>query len=107
MAKAERYEIIFAPATFEHLRHIERKHHSLIREVIDRQLEFEPTVETRNRKPLRQPAALDAEWEIRFGPRNRFRVLYRIDEENRIVRILAVAEKVRGKLYVGGEEIEL
>jgi mRNA-degrading endonuclease RelE of RelBE toxin-antitoxin system len=107
MAKAKRYEIVFAPATSEHLQQIERKHHSLIREVVDKQLEFEASVETRNRKPLRQPAALDAEWEIRFGPANRFRVLYRIDEENRIVQILAVGEKVRGRLYVGGEEIDL
>ena len=75
--------------------------------MIDEQLRFEPRVETRNRKPLRQPAAFEAEWEIRFGPGNRFRVFYKLDDDRRTVRILAVGEKVRDRLYVGGEEIDL
>src|SRR5260370_36924705 len=107
MPQVARYSIVFAPVTFEHLRRIERKHHSLIRKMIDEQLRFEPRIETRNRKPLRQPAAFAAEWEIRFGPANRFRVLYKLDDDSRIVRILAVGETIRDRLYVGGEEIDL
>jgi hypothetical protein len=64
-------------------------------------------VETRNRKPLRQPAAFSAEWEIRFGPGNRFRVLYDVDTEHAEVHILAVGREVRNRLFIGGEEIEL
>jgi hypothetical protein len=44
-------------------------------------------------------------WEIRFGPDNRFRVLYDIDEENRAVQIIAVGEKDGSRLIVGGEEV--
>ena len=58
-------------------------------------------------KPLRQPAAFGAAWEIRFGPENRFRVLYDIEEEPRVVKILAVGEKHRDRLFIGGEEVEL
>jgi hypothetical protein len=71
------------------------------------QLRFEPNVETRNRKPLRQPAPFGAEWEIRFGPDNRFRVLYDIDKEQHAVQIMAIGEKVGTRLIVGGEEVEL
>ena len=45
------------------------------------------------------------EWELRFGPRNRFRVFYQIDHENRRVRIVASGEKDRNRLFVGGEEV--
>ena len=69
-------------------------------------MQFEPDVETRNRKPLRQPAPFAAQWEIRFGPNNRFRVLYDIDAQHRAVEIIAVGEKDGNRLIVGGEEIE-
>ncbi len=68
---------------------------------------FEPNIVTRNRKPLRPPAPFGATWEIRFGPDNRFRVLYDLDEEQRAVHIVAVGEKVGNRLHVGGEEVEL
>ena len=68
---------------------------------------FEPGVETRNRKPLRQPAPLAAEWEIRFGPENRFRVLYEIHEDEREVHVLAIGEKEGNRLLIGGEEVGL
>ena len=52
-------------------------------------------------------ASFDSTWEIRFGPDNRFRVLYDIDHEERKVHILAIGVKVDHRLVVGGEEIEL
>jgi hypothetical protein len=64
-------------------------------------------VETRKRKPLIQPAAIGATWEIRFGTDNRFRVLYDVVEEDREVHILAIGTKVGNRLIVGREEIEL
>ena len=70
-------------------------------------MQHEPTKETRNRKPLRQPAAFEATWEIRFGPENCFRVLYGIDEEHREVQIQAIGVKKGNRLFVGGEEVEL
>ena len=93
--------------TKNHLRAIEAKYHSLIRKEIEEQLLFEPDTETRNRKPLRQPAPFDATWEIRFGPNNRFRVLYGIDRERREVQIQAIGVKRGNRLIVGREEIEI
>lgn len=107
MAKKQAYDISYDEGTKEHLRCVEAKYHSLIRDKIEEQLSFEPTNETRNRKPLRQPAPFEATWEIRFGPDNRFRVLYGIDEENRAVQVLAIGMKDGNRLYVGGEEVEL
>lgn len=107
MVRQQRYSLVYAPEVREHLRSIEPKHYSLIREKIEEQLLYEPDTETRNRKPLRQPAAFDAEWELRFGPDNRFRVLYEIDAPNREVHILAVGVKERNRLLIAGEEIEL
>jgi hypothetical protein len=69
-------------------------------------LKFEPDSETRNRKPLRAPGILNAGWELRFGPDNRFRVFYDLDQESRRVQILAIGVKERNRLYIGGEEFE-
>ena len=89
------------------LRALEAKYHALIREKIGEQLRFQPGAETKNRKPLRPPAPFAATWEIRFGPGNRFRVLYDIDEEARVVRVTAIGEKKRERLFIGGEEVQL
>jgi mRNA-degrading endonuclease RelE of RelBE toxin-antitoxin system len=107
MARRRTYALVYAPAVKRHLRAIEVKYHALIRDTIEEQLELEPGVETRNRKPLRQPAPLAAEWELRFGPDNRFRVFYAIDTKALVVHVLAVGVKIRDRLFVGGEEIEL
>ena len=107
MARQKPFALVYGPEVRDHLRAIDAKHYSLIRAAIEDQLQHEPGVETRNRKPLRQPAAFEAEWEIRFGPDNRFRVLYDIDAEGREVNILAIGEKEGNRLRIGGEEIEL
>lgn len=107
MRRRRPYLLVYAPQVKQHLRSIERGHYPLIRETIERQLLFEPDRETRNRKPLRQPALLAAEWELRFGPGNRFRVFYEIDRGERVVQILAIGVKERDRLLIGGEEVEL
>jgi hypothetical protein len=84
-----------------------RRNTSLIRIAIEAQLQHEPGKESRNRKPLRQPALFEATWEIRFGPDNCFRVLYGIDEEHRQVQIQAIGVKKGNRLLVAGEEVEL
>ncbi len=86
MARRQPYDISYDRATKKHLRAIEAKYHALIRAGIEEQLQSEPGKETRNRKPLRQPAPFEATWEIRLGPGNCFRVLYGIDEERREVQ---------------------
>lgn len=99
--------MIYAPLTKSHLRTIDRKHYSLIRTAIENSLQYEPDVETTNRKPLKRHVAFEAEWELRFGPDNRFRVFYDIDMAAHEIHILAIGEKVRDRLMIGGKEIKL
>ncbi|MBX3001887.1 MAG: hypothetical protein KF893_25400 [Caldilineaceae bacterium] len=103
----QRFTIIYAPITKQHLRTIESRYYSLIRDVVDEQLSFEPTTETRNRKPLKRPVVFMATWEIRFGPQNRFRVYYDVDLEQATVSILAIGSKDGNRVVIGGEEIQL
>jgi hypothetical protein len=99
--------LIYDPEVVEHLAAIEPKYHSLIRNTIAKQLRFEPETATRNRKQLERPIDLGARWELRLGPDNRFRVYYRVVAEQRQVRILAIAVKVRNRVFLAGEEVEL
>lgn len=107
MARKQPFTLSYDEATRSHLRAIPANHHALIRRVIEEQLLFEPDKETRHRKLLRQPAPFEATWELRFGPDNRFRVLYGIDHERREVQVQALGVKKGNRLFVGGEEIEL
>jgi mRNA-degrading endonuclease RelE of RelBE toxin-antitoxin system len=107
VGKKKPFFLDFAPIVHEHLEAIDAKYDALIREQIEEQLTHDPDVQTRNRKPVRPPAAFESEWELRFGPSNRFRVFYQIDHERRQVRIVAIGEKNRNRLFVGGEEVNL
>ncbi|MGH7136417.1 MAG: type II toxin-antitoxin system RelE family toxin [Pirellulales bacterium] len=107
MARKQPYRIMYDEAAKVHLLAIEPKHHSLIREKIEEQLQFDPSSPSRNRKPLRQPAPFEATWEIRFGPNNRFRVLYGVDEERRQVQVQAIGAKEGNRLLIAGKEVEL
>jgi len=100
------FALQFAPEVVDHLRAIERRHHSLIRQVLNEQLTFTPDVQTRNRKPMEPPAPLDATWELRFGPGNQFRAFYEVDSAERVVRVLAIGVKRRNRLVIGREELE-
>lgn len=102
-----RFDLIYAPQVKTHLQAIEQKYHSIIRRTIKTQLQFEANVETRNRKPLERPIELGADWEIRFGPDNRFRVFYSVEQGNRQVFILAIGVKRGNRLILGREEINL
>jgi mRNA-degrading endonuclease RelE of RelBE toxin-antitoxin system len=101
------YKLVYAPQVKRHLKAIEPTYFSLIRNKIETQLRLEPTVETRNRKPLKEQADFEGEWELRFGPENRFRVFYAMDIENHEVHILAIGVKKGNRLFIGGEEIAL
>lgn len=106
MVKKHPFALVYADEVKGHLRAIETKYHSLIRSEIERQLLFEPQVETRNRKPLKRPISFGADWELRLGPDNRFRVFYQVDVGIREVRILAIGVKDGNQLFVGGEEFK-
>ena len=102
------YQIVFARAITEHLQWIDKKHHAAIRDAIFENLEFEPLLETRNRKQL-DPAILYANWELWCGANNRFRVLYDVilsdEEEPAEVHILGIGEKVGERLLIMGTEM--
>src|SRR5206468_885978 len=105
MAKTQPFSLVFAPQVKDHLQTIDRKYRSLIRATIDEKLQWEPNVQNKNRKSLREPM-LGADWELGLGPNNRFRVLYDIDEDNHQVVILAIGSKQGERLIVGGEEVQ-
>lgn len=101
------FELIYDSEVVQHLASIERKYYRLIERTIAEQLRFEPDVETRNRKPLLRASVLEMEWELRFGPGNRFRVFYRVGTGAREVHILAIGVKSGSRLFIGGKEFEL
>ena len=107
MSPKQLFKLIYAPLVRDHLKAIEPKYHSLIRGMIEKQLQFEPNTETTNRKPLRRSIPFEADWEIRFGPNNRFRVFYEVNQEIHQVNILAIGEKKGSHLFIGGKEFEL
>ena len=104
MARRSKFSFVFAPEALDHLDSIERKYHGLIRKAINEQLTHLPEAETRNRKPLEQPAPFEATWELRCGPTNRFRIFYNVESESQSVFILAIGVKHGSRLVIGGEE---
>ncbi len=104
MARRPKFTLTFAPETVDHLDAIERKYHRLIEKTIDEQLTYTPDRETRNRKPLEQLGPVAATWELRFGPKNRFRVFYEVNADEKAVQVLAIGVKEGQRLFIGGEE---
>ena len=104
MAKKQPFALVYADEVKLHLQAIEPKFYPGIQSEIEVQLIHEPDVETRNRKPLKRPVSFGADWELRLGPDNRFRVFYQVNTEGRKVRILAGGVKKRNQLFIGGDE---
>lgn len=103
--RARPFVLVYASQVKNHLQTIDRSYHSLIRKAIEQQLRAEPEVETRNRKPLRRGPILGAEWELRLGPDNRFRVFYEVNRAEGVVAILAVGVKDRNRLLIAGKDV--
>jgi mRNA-degrading endonuclease RelE of RelBE toxin-antitoxin system len=104
--KKHKFEIFYAEEVFDHLKAIDKKYWSLIRQKIEEQLFNEPDIESQNRKPLSKPP-IDDRWELRFGPQNSFRVFYKINYITYEVLVLAIGVKLKEKLYIGNKEIKL
>jgi mRNA-degrading endonuclease RelE of RelBE toxin-antitoxin system len=71
-------------------------------DTVDKQLQYQPEVKTKNRKPLR-PNLL-APWELRIDS---LRVYYSVDESNLLVYIHAIGIKKRNQVWIGKEVIDL
>ena len=87
----------------EHLRALTARQQRIVLDTVDRQLLNQPTVETRNRKPMR-PNPI-APWELRIGD---LREYYEVsDEYAATVTVLAIGIKERSRVKIGGEVIKL
>jgi len=96
------YEIEFTVEALEDLRSLKKFEQQRILTGVEKQLRYEPTVETRNRKQLRPNDV--ANWELRLG---KFRVFYNVEDEVSIVSIEAVGFKLGHLLFIRGEKREL
>lgn len=106
------YDIEFAASVRAQLAVLTASQRAATLDAIEKQLVYEPLVETRNRKLLR-PNPL-APWELRVGE---LRVFYEVqqheagDEEKRepegVVSILAIGQKKGNALWIGGKRVEL
>lgn len=95
------YHIECSPDAEDHLRALTARQRAIVLDTVDVQLAHQPTVEMRNRKPMR-PNPL-APWELRIG---NLRVYYDIEEEP-VVYIRAVGIKERNRVRIGREVIKL
>jgi mRNA-degrading endonuclease RelE of RelBE toxin-antitoxin system len=107
MTTVNPFKLVYAPQVKTHLQAIERKYHSLIRQEIENQLRSEPDVEIRNRKPLTRKVEFEADWELRCGPNNRFRIFYEVNHPTRVVEVIAIGIKRGNRVFIGREEVEL
>lgn len=104
------YRIEYSPDTIAHLQGLTARQRALVLDAVEQQLSHQPTVETRNRKPMR-PNRL-APWELRV---EECRVYYDVGEDPEdvgedpepTVMVVAVGIKDRSRVIIGGEEIEL
>jgi mRNA-degrading endonuclease RelE of RelBE toxin-antitoxin system len=101
--KRPAYRIQYADEAEEHLEALTAREAATVLDTVPRQLGHEPTVPTRNRKPMKTNPI--APWELRIG---RLRVYFDVEEEpERVVTIQAVGVKDRNRVLIGGEEVEL
>jgi len=96
------YEIEFSDEAMGDLKWFKKHEQNEVFDCIETNLQYEPTVETRNRKRLRPNET--TEWELRVG---KCRVFYDVDEAGRIVSIEAIGLKVGNLLRFRGKERKL
>ncbi|MBD3883314.1 type II toxin-antitoxin system RelE/ParE family toxin [Phormidium tenue FACHB-886] len=96
------FQISLTLAALEDLQGFRAYEQRQIIQAIEEQLQYQPTLLTRNRKRLR-PNTL-AEWELRIDA---FRVFYDVDKALPIVKIAAIGYKQGNILFVHGQEYEL
>ena len=97
------FRIEYADAAMQNLRHLSARQRALVLDVVEAQLAHQPTLPTRNRKLLR--ANRVAPWELRIGD---IRVYFdATDAPEGVVTVRAVGVKVRDRVLIGGEEVDL
>lgn len=97
------YSIEYSPDAEDHLRFLTARQQAIVLDTVDEQLTYQPTIETRNRKPMR-PNPL-APWELRIGL---LRVYYDVEDTPQSkVYIRAVGIKERNLVRIAGEIVAL
>ena len=97
------YRVEYSPDAKNHLKALTARERAIVTDVVDQQLAYQPTVETRNRRPMRPNPF--APWELRVGV---LRVYYDVMQEpDAVVFIRAVGIKVRHRVYIGKEAVRL
>ena len=97
-----KYDICFSEDARLHLRQMSARERQIVLAGILRNLEDEPTKESRNLKVLR-PNPL-AKFELRIGI---LRIFFEINVEESEVTILALGRKEGNRLFIGGKEVKL
>ncbi len=97
------YAIAYSPEALDHLAALTGRQRARVVDGVEEQLEHQPLVETKNRKPMR-PNRL-APWELRLGE---LRVYYEVVEgEAPAVLVRAIGVKRGSQVRIGGEIVEL
>ena len=86
-----------------HLKELTAHQRAIVIDQVERQLTYQPTYETRNRRPMR-PNPI-APWELRIG---RLRVYYDVGKSpDATVYIRAIGVKERNHVWIGREVVRL
>lgn len=97
------YRVLYSPAAEDHLRALTARQRVTVLDAVDQQLVHQPTVETRNRKPLRANPV--APWELRVGT---LRVYYDVRESPEpLVAVEAIGVKKHNQVFIAGKAIDL
>jgi hypothetical protein len=104
------YTIILTSAARDHIRYLLRQgvmnrgEQSRSINAIAARLTYQPAMAQGHVKSLRQPNVLNVSFELRVQP---WRVFFTVDETAKAVRIEAIGFKVRARLLIEGQEVEL
>jgi len=98
-----KYQIEYSPDTEDHFHILTTRQQVTVLDTVEKQLQYQPAVETRNRKPMR-PNPI-APWELRIG---NLRVYYDIEDDPEcVVYIRAIGIKEENNVRIGKEVIKL
>ena len=90
------------PDTKQQLNSLTARDRATVLDAIERRLQHDPTVATRNRKRMRR--GWTSAWELRVGS---LRVYYDVHEApSALVTVRAIGVKDRNKVRIGGEEVK-
>ena len=92
------FEIEYTDDAIEDLAYFRKREQKIIVSGIEKQLHYQPTVETTNRFERKWQDI--AEWELRLGT---FRVYYNVEDVIRIISVQRIGEKPNNEVYFRGK----